>query len=327
MTFASRISIDDRLFFERIVTRLVVIGAVAGTFFVPLAHELATWPLVLGSVVSVALFGAGPLRGRDDTLELRTRVLGFLVAGFAGFWFSAVPVAVLAVGGLAGLSLAPTERRLFGAVGGLVGVGWALWLMPELDRLFAGAHPGVRMVGATVAGSAVFALGLLVSHLRLHVDALSARLERRGSESGRWLNRTWVRCHRALEQAPARLRGELIHLLDSGVREAERMLSTLETLERRLSAANPADATAQLTQLKVDIAESKDSTTRERLQGAAASLSDGLEHFQTLERRRERFAAELKLKLATLERAALGLETAQGEPEELRSVVLRLTAP
>ncbi len=105
------------------------------------------------------------------------------------------------------------------------------------------------------------------------------------------------------------------------------MHHSLESLDGRLRAADPSDAKAQFTQLKADLAAATDSTTRERLQSAANALSDSLEQLQTLERKRERFSAELKLKLATLERAALALETAQGAPDELKTLVLRLSAP
>ena len=79
--------------------------------------------------------------------------------------------------------------------------------------------------------------------------------------------------------------------------------------------------------LKNDVAQSTDAMARARLSSAVASLSDSLEALDAMERKRERLGAELKLKLATLERAALALETAQGEPAELRTLVLRLSQP
>ncbi len=333
MNLSSRISIEDRAQFEAVTGRVVGLGTGFAVLWAPFRQDPAsTWLPVLATLAVGTLLAASSLRGRDDTLPLVTRVLFGVVAAAIGLCLDSLGAAVVAVGALTGLAMAgppgtASTRQLAGAAGGALGAGWALAIIPAvLPQLHGLPRTAAGLVSA-VAAAVLFALGLLAPHLRLHADALSAKLEALQSEAGKRLHRTWVRCHQALRRAPASDRSQLLRLLDGMVREAERMLASAQTLGERLTTANPTDAQAQLAELKADVAAATDPLTRDRLQSAASSLSDSLEHLQTLERKRERFAAELKLKLATLERAALALEAAQGEPSELRTLALRLTAP
>ena len=334
MNLSSRLGIEERPLFEKVLLRVSAIGAIAGVFSLPFTRLmlLTDWAMVFGGVVTVVLLGASSLRGRDDTLPLQTRALCVVLAGVIGLCFGSVPAALIALGALTGLAMAgprtaPPRQHLVGAIGGALGVGWGLWIVPEMLRVFQAFPIPALAIGASAISAMLFGLGLVAPQLRLDIDALSARLRTLGSESGQRLRRTWDRCHQALRRAPAQARAEVIRLLDTMVREAELMLTRIDNLDARLGAANPADAQAQLAELKAEVATTSDTLTRKRLQSAAGSLSDSLEHLQTLERKRERFGAELKLRLVTLERAALALEAAQGEPEELKALVLRLRAP
>jgi hypothetical protein len=332
MNLYRRLSLSNRVGFEAAALRVTLLGAFAGVLSAPLAHDFgALSPAILGGVVGVTTLFAGLLRGAAAVQSKGVRVLGALMAATCGFCLVSIPAAVVLGAAAAGFVHAgpagtPTGRQLAGAGGAAAGAGWALWLMPQLLKLLHGLPQVPIAIGLSAAAAMLFALGLVAPHVQLDADEISARLRALAGDSGERLRKTWARCTANLVRAPSGARAELRPMLARLVTEAEQMLRSASNLDTRLKAANPADAEAQLQQLKLELGAATDSLTRERLQSAATSLSDSLEHLQTLTRKRERFGAELKLKLATLERAALSLETAQGEPEELHTLALRLTA-
>ena len=218
-------------------------------------------------------------------------------------------------------------RKAAGAAGGAVGAAWALALLPRLDAVMLGLPFAAGGVVEGLAAGVFFATGLLALHVRVHPDGLTAQLEEVAGETGAHLRRVWGRCHAALAPAPVGERREVLRLLEAGVREAQRLTATLNTLDARLLAADRKDAEAQIAALRADAAGATDATARHQLLNAAGSLSDSLEALDALERKRERLGADLRLKLATLDRAAMALEGAQGEPGELRTLALRLAQP
>ena len=328
-----QLSFEERPMFERIVTGLIGIGAIIGVVAIPLeAMRSIGAPAMLSVVTAAALLGASSLRGRDDTLTLGLRVFGVFAAALIGYCFDSLTAMVVAMGAVAGLALAGTQhtsgsRQMMGILWGVLGSLWALWAVPALGRTVPGLPIPMRSVAAGVMSGIFLGAGLVLIHVRAHADAVTARLKKVGGESGARLQRTWDRCHQSLRAAPASARREVLTLLEINACEAERLAGQLVIIDARLLAADRKDAELQVGLLKNDVAQATDALTRSRLSSAVASLSDSLEALDAMERKRERLGAELKLKLAILERAALALETAQGEPAELKTLVLRLSQP
>jgi hypothetical protein len=326
-----QLTFEEQPVFERVVTGLLGVGAIVGVLAIPFWGKADVGgATTIAVVTAVALVAASTLRGKDDTLPFWLRVFGVFAATMVGFCCESLAAWVVAMGATLGFAMAGTRaaagsRQLLGIAAGVGGALWALWAVPALIRLAPGMPVPLRLVAEGVL-SGVFvggALGLL--HVRVHADAIGARLKKVSGETGSRLQRVWDRCHQSLRSVPASSRREVLTLLEVNAREAERLVGQLANIDARLVAADRKDAEAQVALLKSDVAQSTDAMTRERLSSAVASLSDSLEALDAMERKRERMGAELKLKLATLERAALALETAQGEPAELKTVVLRLT--
>ena len=326
-----QLSLDEQPAFERLAAGLILIGAAVGVLAIPFAGVTGvSSPAVVAVVIAIAVLGASSLRGNEQTLGRGTRVLAVCAAALIGGCFDSVTAMAVAMGAAGGLAIAGTAdgaRPQVGVAAGVLGTLWALWAVPAVSRLFPQLPLPLRSVGEGVLTGIFFGAGLLLLHLRVHADAVSARLERVGGETGVRLERLWGRCGRALRLAPSAARREVLGLLEGQVREAERLAGHLLTTSARLVAADRHEAQAQVQTLRDEVSRTTDGVTRARLAGAVASLSDSLEALDQMERKRERLDAELKLKLATLERAALALETAQGEPAELKTLVLRLSQP
>lgn len=312
-----RLTFDDRATFERTAFALTGLGLVGGGVGAALGRSWLDAPLMVCGLAAVALAAASTLRGKDDGLGFAPR-LGLLVAAaLVGQAFGHLTAMAVALGACAGLALAG-PRRLLGLVAGTAGAAWVLAVMPQLDAVWGRWPLGARGLAVGMAVGILFAVPLLAAHVRVHADALSARL------SDERLAKLWARIHAALAAAPSADRRALLGLLSSGVRRADERAGALRALDARLTVVGRKDAEDQLAQLKTDIADATDPTARARLEGAASSLADSLEALDGLQRKRERLEAELRLNVATLERAALSLETAQGEAGELRAVALRL---
>ena len=325
-----RLSFEEQPRFERVITGLVGTGAVIGMSLIPF-HDL--WPvghpLSLAVITACALLGAKSLRGSQAGVSAGMRTVAVFAAGAIGLCLESVSAMVVAMGAVAGLALvgegASNRRQAIGLVAGIAGPLWAMWAVPAVLRLVPDLPQPARSVAGGVLSAVFFGAGLALIHVHLHADAVSARLKKVGGETGVRLQRLWERCYASLLRAPGEARREVLGLLETNAREAERLAGLLVTLDARLLAADRTDAESQVAQLKSEAVATTDAITRARLSSAAVSLSDSLEALDALERKRERLGAELKLKLATLERAALALETAQGEPAELKTLVLRLT--
>lgn len=329
-----QLSFEGQDVFERVVTGLIGIGAATGVLLVPFTEGFSfSGPaLTVAMVGGFALLFASQLRGSDSPVPLGLRVLGVFAAAMVGVCLQSVTAMVLAMAGFAGVVLGAEaggsgRRHLLGMLAGAVGATWALWAIPALERLVPGLPMPVRSVLTGALSGLFLGGGLLLLHVRVHADAVAARLRKVTGETGVRLQRTWDRCHRSLLPAAPSTRREVLALLEVNAREAERLASQLTAIDARLVAADRKDAESQVASLRADVAQATDAMTRERLQSAVASISDSLEALDAMERKRERMGAELKLKLATLERAALALESAQGEPAEIKTLMLRLSAP
>ena len=329
-----RLSFEGRPLFERIATGLLCLGASTGVLLLPLGigGAPARWPAPLCLVLAAALLAAKTLRGRDDTLPVAWRVGLVGSSAVLAVSFHSAAVLALSLGAFTGLAMAGDRtasgaRRAVGLAAGALASAWALLTMPALMRALPDVGEPLQGILVGAAAALLFGVGLLLLHVRVHVDAVAARLARVEGELGGRLQQVWSRCHRALREAPTGQRRQVLRLISADAAEAGRLAGVLATLEVRLQAAARTDAQSQRALILCDAAATSDATTRARLTSAAASLSDTLEALDSLGRRRERLGADVRLKLATLERAAMALETAQGEPAELQSLVLRLSQP
>lgn len=318
-----RLTLEQRPAFERTALVLMGMGLLAGATASLYGPRFLNAPSLLTGVALVALLAPRALRGDDDVLPTPVRMLFLGLAAAMGVGFNSLAALALALGGFAGLSLAGTaaasaRRRLTGAAAGAAGIAWGLAVLPSVLAQPLPA-PG-RAVVAGVAAGLFAGMGMLGLHVKVHADALMARLQ------DERLKKAWGRCHAALRGAPPAEKQDLLRLLRPGVEKAGRLTEDLQRLDARLAVVDRKDAEAQVAALKADAAAAGDATARQQLQHAAASLGDSLEALDALERKRERLDADLRLELATLERAALSLESAQGAVE-LRALAIRLTAP
>ncbi len=316
-----RLALVERAVFERMALAFAGIGAAAGTAAVAAGTKWVTAPLLTCGIATVGLLAASTLRGRDDTLAFPARLLLLGAALVVGFATEGTVGVVLALGAFTGLAMAgpaPGWKRAVGFGAGAAGTAWALAVLPRLEAMWGGWPVVARAIALGTAAGVLFGVPLLALHVRVHPDALAARL------TDERLQRLWARVHAALAGAPRAVRGELLAVLGRTVGSAAQRSETLAVLDARLRAADRKDAEAQLAQLKADADAATDATARQRLTSAAASLGDSLEALDTLDRKRERLEAEVRLSLAVLERSAMAIETAQGAPDELRAVALRL---
>jgi len=323
-----RFSFEGRPTFERIAMGMLIVGAVTGALLIPVgAFSLIRLPVTISLVCAAALLGATNLRNDDDTLPLGLRAFAVFSAAVIGYCCQSATVLMVGLGAVMGLALVgfgSNARRAVGVAAGVLGTFWASAVIPQVVKLAKGVPP--ELVEGTLSGL-ILGLAMVANHVRVHPDATSARLWSVGGDVGARLQKTWTRCRESLNGAEPKARREVLALLEQSSREAEKLAGQLHTLDTRLISADRKDAEVQLGLLKVDAEAATDATVRAQLGSAAASLSDSLEALDAMQRKRERLGAELRLKLATLERAALALEAAQGEPAELRSLVLRLSQP
>lgn len=315
---ADRVRFTGKSFHEQLVTALVLKGAALGVLFSSSSPAAVRW--LLPGLLALSTLTLGQLlwgKERVSAQSARLVLAGLpFVLGIAGVpWWQLAVISGALLGAGVLENGAGWLRRGLGAAAGVAGIAWSAYVIEGLQRLL-GSHPLVTAVLSGAAAGLLLGLTQALPWFRIDADAEAGTLAKLYTPTSERARAAWARIAAGLKRAPRGVQPGLRASVKRQVREYAKKAEQLEGSALRLLGLEDQAQREELAKLKEQIATTDDGPSRERLQAAAAAISDTLETVSTLRRQHERLEADVVGLTAQLERAAFAIgATGTGDAE------------